>query len=595
MIFDRILSKNFLFVIFISCIVSLCMKLPYVGFGVSSGILAGMALSCSLFLSFYVGFFTLLASALYGSFWKYLAVVIVCLCFGFIREKVANFAFINIIAIICCFLPIFIFHSLSISLYLANFLAYLLCCVFFYFVFIKYFQRKSTFLSPGGIVNRGRSKLSGQLSDLSHCFLEISKGYSELAKCNTSTSDVAFHITNKILCDFCPHCKNAVKCEKHSTKRNAELDFLARQALAKDKTTMLDFGEFFSSLCVMRVEILAEINSLCKLVQKDIIRNEEKAKAKKEVARTYYKIYEVLKRISVESSKQLQFDEEGEMLFSRELESREINFSDLCIYKKENGCVCVEIKAIEYAEEDILFVLVNTFGKNFFTLQKTLEDFGMCMFVLSSLPSIAIDYFAISKPKKAGEPNGDSYAVLKSASGNILCGICDGMGSGREAHTFSLQAIDFVRNLFHAGLDVRDVISSVNSYMESCEYGSYATLDLLELDLYQKKGYLYKIGSPDTYIKKDVLSQVSSKALPIGILKEIKLDIVSFPLEVGDKIVLSSDGVLDYMREEIKENISLTWDSAKIFAQKIMQGCDKKMKVYKPDDRTIIAIEFKGN
>src|SRR5690606_15404101 len=90
-------------------------------------------------------------------------------------------------------------------------------------------------------------------------------------------------------------------------------------------------------------------------------------------------------------------------------------------------------------------------------------------------------------------------------------------------------------------------IKSVNSVlMLRSSDEMYATVDLAIIDLYSAKTTFMKIGSTPSFIKRgDEVLPVTASNLPIGILKDIEVDLVEHQLVPGDLLVMMTDGVYD--------------------------------------------------
>jgi stage II sporulation protein E len=96
-------------------------------------------------------------------------------------------------------------------------------------------------------------------------------------------------------------------------------------------------------------------------------------------------------------------------------------------------------------------------------------------------------------------------------------------------------------------MDEQLAIKSVNSVlMLRSSEEIYATVDLAIIDLYSAKTTFMKIGSTPSFIKRgDEVLPITASNLPIGILKDIEVDLVVHQLLPGDLLVMMTDGVYD--------------------------------------------------
>ncbi|MFC7748940.1 stage II sporulation protein E [Paenibacillus thermoaerophilus] len=143
--------------------------------------------------------------------------------------------------------------------------------------------------------------------------------------------------------------------------------------------------------------------------------------------------------------------------------------------------------------------------------------------------------------------SGDSYSALELGNGKFAVAISDGMGNGERAKAESSAALSILQQLLQSGIDEHLAIKSVNSVLNLRSSDEmYATVDLALIDLYSAKTTFMKIGSTPSFIKRgnDVL-KVAANNLPIGILKDIEVDLVSKQLQPGDTLIMMTDGIYD--------------------------------------------------
>lgn len=149
---------------------------------------------------------------------------------------------------------------------------------------------------------------------------------------------------------------------------------------------------------------------------------------------------------------------------------------------------------------------------------------------------------------KGGERlSGDSFSTVELGNGKFAVAVSDGMGNGERARAESSAALSILQELLQSGMDEQLAIKSVNSVLTLRSSDEiYTTVDLAMIDLFSAKTTFMKIGSTPSFIKRgtEVLS-VTANNLPIGILKEIEVDLVVQQLLPGDVLVMMTDGVYD--------------------------------------------------
>lgn len=196
-------------------------------------------------------------------------------------------------------------------------------------------------------------------------------------------------------------------------------------------------------------------------------------------------------------------------------------------------------------------------------------DFGVCQ--IAGLQA---------KPHGDGEgeseniPCGDSYEYFRDNKGNAFLILSDGMGSGPRAELDSAITCSIILKLIKAGFGMDSILKFVNSSLQAKSIDeSLSTIDIAKLDLYTGQVEFFKAGSAVSFVSIDgIVGEVKTNSLPAGILQGIEFDKSSLLLNVGDLIVLLSDGVLSATEEELKRAIR---ESAEIPAQQLADKlCD---------------------
>lgn len=157
---------------------------------------------------------------------------------------------------------------------------------------------------------------------------------------------------------------------------------------------------------------------------------------------------------------------------------------------------------------------------------------------------------------KEGEVvSGDNFSCTNLAEGRYLMGIVDGMGSGEMANSESEEVIELLEELIKTGFDEAAALSMVNAVLSSGEEAVKSTaVDLALTDLYTGTCSFLKSGAAATFIRRNHWVEVlKSTSLPIGILPEPDCESAAKKLYDGDYIVMLSDGVIEAIDGEEKE------------------------------------------
>ena len=133
-----------------------------------------------------------------------------------------------------------------------------------------------------------------------------------------------------------------------------------------------------------------------------------------------------------------------------------------------------------------------------------------------------------------------------------------------------------------AGVQPEAALKTLNAALalRSEETGSFATMDLLTLDLRSGDGALYKFGAAPTYIKKGgKVCRITGHALPVGLRDApTSPDVTKFRLETGSFTVMVSDGVADALGDEWLQDLLAGWDGTdpQLLAALVMREAVKR-------------------
>ncbi|MGM9608469.1 MAG: SpoIIE family protein phosphatase [Oscillospiraceae bacterium] len=204
----------------------------------------------------------------------------------------------------------------------------------------------------------------------------------------------------------------------------------------------------------------------------------------------------------------------------------------------------------------------------------------------------------VAARKKDGQTvSGDAGAWFKTEEGGLFVLLCDGMGSGPDAHRESTLAIRLLEKFLRTGMEPEEALNTLNSALAlRCEEeGGFTTIDLFRLDLYTGEAGFYKLGAAPTYVRrKGAVTRVTGSALPAGLAAaEGGPDVSKMRLEAGDSVVLISDGVASAEEDGWVKEALAAYDGSdpKALAAALMEGSAKRQGA--TDDRTAVVLTVK--
>ena len=290
---------------------------------------------------------------------------------------------------------------------------------------------------------------------------------------------------------------------------------------------------------------------------------------------------------------------------------KNIDILDIKIKKQDNGRYIVNIYTPACEEnkkcniEEIEKILSKILRHDI-VLQREIcakeKENNLCKQIYISKDRYMVQLGIAHDKKKDSSVSGDYNAETKLDDGKYLIALSDGMGSGAEARKSSQIAVKMLTRMLSSGFDRDTSMELINSSMYiNLEEDSYATLDVVILDLYSGNMEFMKNGACPTFIKnKDKVNVVKSISLPAGILDKVDLVVYDKDLEDGDIIVMCTDGILESNTEYENKEIwiknlleQIETENVQKIANIILEESKDNNFGMPKDDMTVITVKVK--
>jgi len=312
----------------------------------------------------------------------------------------------------------------------------------------------------------------------------------------------------------------------------------------------------------------------------------------------------------MEEEKEKFLDKKNEILLI--CRQRQIEVLDLNIEQEKTGRYIIKVflntcndkKIIECPTKKIEQILSESLGEEIIIKKEKCgikQEQKICYqtYISKDIYSMQI---GIAKTNKDGENvSGDSSLQISLEDGKYLMAISDGMGSGPNARKSSQIAIKMLGRLLSNGFDKETSIELINNTISAnIKDETYATLDIMVLDLYAGNIEYIKNGACPTFIKNNKnVDVIKNIALPAGILNDIDLVVYDRDVDDNDIIVMCSDGILEsnieYKNKELWVKNLLeqmeTTNAQKIADILLKEAIDNNYGKAK-DDMTIIVTKI---
>ena len=432
-----------------------------------------------------------------------------------------------------------------------------------------------------------------RLASLTDTFESIAKLIKTTSDSSKAPTRVDYSRTCLEVCeDFCHSCpKNSICWDKNVATTEENINKLGEELFASGQVSIHTVDEKFLHRCPNIESIVKKINHISKENLISSIKNN-----KLEVASYDY-----------EQISRLLFSTQSEQIKDEYID-KHLSDKLLCQLTKI-GFDCDEIRVIGRIKKQILITGINTERTKCTKeeLKKSIEavltspvseliftrDGSYASMYATTISTYKATELFGSCAKDGEEINGDSYASFDGLDSKRYVLLCDGMGSGREANITSSMCSEFLKSILTITGEKEIALAMLNNLIRARGLESCSTIDLLEIDLVNGKGSFVKSGAAPSYIKRgDKVFKLQSKTMPIGILKDLDAEELSFELQAGDICIMLSDGIVETSEDNDKIMTLLRGFNESIEALPNKIITEAKRKSGKNDDMTVCIAQL---
>ena len=456
--------------------------------------------------------------------------------------------------------------------------------------FIKVKSKSSLDIMLESQKNDARKKMD----KLSASLLEISsmlRDVSEKAKLPTKQSYTELcYESVESYCYSCP--KRSICWEKDTITTEENLERLRDSSFSTGSVSKLSVSEKFLHRCPHIENIIEKINEESKKILTQGLKND-----KLELSSLCYELISKMVEQAIECSED---DEIIDTSLSEKSKRALSRVGAICedayvlgANKSKVLILGIDIDRTRCTEAEIKDSLEKALDLKLCEPRLTTEN-GYYTMVLERKPVYNAVSFTSSCTAENEKINGDSITSFSDENGISYTILCDGMGSGKEARLTSLLSVTLLEKLLRADVRRELAISMLNGFIRARGEECSSSVDMLQLDLSCGSGKLIKSGAAPSFVKRgDNVFKLQSKTMPVGILKDIYAEELSFEAREGDIIVMLSDGVCssnddsDFLIRLLKESS----DSEKELPRLIIKEMKKRHD--HTDDMTVVCTAIK--
>ncbi len=333
--------------------------------------------------------------------------------------------------------------------------------------------------------------------------------------------------------------------------------------------------------------------------------------SKRLVAEQLQGVSDVMEDFAKEILKEREHHEKQEMQIAHALKSIGVEVEKLEIYRLDKGNIDIEITASFYdyhgeAEKLIAPILSDILNETIIVKREDISPFpnGYSFLAFGSAKEFTVDTGVAHAAKGGGIISGDSYTMIELGAGKYAMAISDGMGNGIRASEESRETLRLLQQILQTGIPEKVAIKSINSILSLRTTDEmFATLDLAVINLHNAFVRFLKIGSTPSFVKRgNQLLKIEASNLPMGIIQEFDVDIVSEQLQAEDILIMMSDGIFDgpkhventdvWLKRKIRE---METDNPQEIADLLLEEVIRTRSGVIEDDMTVLVAKVKKN
>ena len=390
---------------------------------------------------------------------------------------------------------------------------------------------------------------------------------------------------------LCRKCRSRERCwVEHESEMSDAVSKLVSALHSTGVISKEDIADELSTYCSRPDEIIECINQAYAELLRGLIERD-----KTEImAFDYSAMSAVLRDVIEQRDGEYSVNSVLSARLSSLLRENRINARRVCIFGERRRTVFIsdiKLSGLHIGEDDLRRLAGRACGGEFsspeFELSGTLVNA-----TLKSVRSFAVNFERIQSKKDESSANGDIAVGFECRDDRYCALLSDGMGSGREAAFTSGMCALFIEKMMAAGNSASVTLKMLNCLLRARDSECSATVDLLDFDLITGKARFIKSGAAPSFVVRGTnVYKISSKTIPVGIIRTLDAEETSIELSAGDLVVLISDGITQGEDEcaWLYSMLALNSDrSAADIAELIMREAERRFG--RGDDATVCVV-----
>lgn len=454
-------------------------------------------------------------------------------------------------------------------------------------------------------IERVQKIVTDRLSHFVEAFSKLSDSFNsiECKKTGFTSKDITYIIEDTAE-KFCTNCSMCKFCWQQDFTKTSDM---AHQMVLKGEhkgfITLGDIPDKFRQVCPKAENFAYTLNFKIDLHKQDVMWHnrfiESRVIVGQQLKAVAHSVYSVVKEVEEE----VRFNKEEEKLLTEALKAEGIKIKDLMVVENKSKKQSIEVyttycKKNEEIPTRMIRKIEEVLEVHTVVDKHECSEDG-CYFKLAIKKQFGVTAAATARAKE--NISGDVYTFMELDDGQYLLALSDGMGSGEIAKQESTATIELLEEFMDSGFKKDLAVKLINSALIlKSNQETFSTMDITLIDTYSGVAEFLKAGAATSFIlrNKEVIT-IRSATFPIGILKEVDLEVQKYQLKHGDIIVMVTDGILaakddvlgkeDTFKHFIKEAHG---GEPKYIAEYLMQKSCDLLGLGDRDDMTIVVAKI---
>ncbi len=394
-----------------------------------------------------------------------------------------------------------------------------------------------------------------RLNQLAEIFAELARNFHEELQNQPAKPKMdLYSMLDEVSTKNCQYCNGYAGCwgENFYATYREIFDLIAYAELYGEVHAKHVKGRLAKS-CFQQFKLLATINQLFERCNTEFQLQRKLNEGKFVLVDQLQGVSNLIRNLAQEVNTDISFKYEIEERLRHGFSRIGVSIKELTVLASQNENLEIRIKQHNCNQKRECVYLAaaligRLLGQEYSVWEKNchLEN-GDCSYCLIPSYNYEIKTTVCKVPKEGNLYSGDNHSLHELKDGHFVAILSDGMGNGPKAAIESSTTVSILNKLLGIGIDRDVAVRMVNSVLLlNSPAESFATIDIVQIDLYHGQAEFIKIGASATYLKrgKEVWS-IKSTSLPAGILDTIDIERTSIQLQPDDLIIMATDGVVD--------------------------------------------------